>query len=178
MLYHETDIRLFRKRRRLLALFFALFLVFSVAFLVKVNLFPKRLALPRTYAEVKAQLREVTVISGNGETVLLLEVADTSEEHAEGLMFRRNLAKNSGMFFVFPEEISKDFWMKNTLLPLDILFVSNDGLIVDMASMIPCKRDPCTVYQSALPYRYAIEVNEGFLRQHRVRRGDRVRFAK
>ena len=91
-------------------------------------------------------------------------------------MFRRNLAKNSGMLFIFDADTSNPFWMKNAPLPLDILFIDANATIVDYASMEPCIKDPCPLYASRTPYRYAIEVNEGFIREKQIEIGDTISF--
>lgn len=177
MLYHDRDVKFFRTRRRVLVVFFALFLVFTFLAVIKLLYFSKQeIPLDRTYADIVKSLRKVAIVTDRGETPLLLEVADTPEKRSQGLMLRRNLAKNSGMLFVFPEDAKDGFWMKNTLIALDILFVDASGTIVDFASMDPCIEDPCTVYASQFPYRYALEVYQGFIRDNQIKRGDPVRL--
>jgi len=110
---------------------------------------------------------------------ILAEVADTDTKRTRGLMFRHNLNKDTGMLFVYPEDIREGFWMKNTLIPLDILYVGSNKRIIGLCSMTPVenpRRGPWPSYNPGLPYRYAIEVNSGFARQHNINVGDCIVF--
>jgi uncharacterized protein len=110
-----------------------------------------------------------------GGVVVHLEVADTAAEREHGLMGRRELAGNSGMAFVFPEDTTAPFWMKDTLIPLSIAFYDDAGRIVRILDMQPCRRDPCPLYNPHVPYRGALEVNLGAFRKWGVQVGDRLR---
>jgi uncharacterized membrane protein (UPF0127 family) len=66
-----------------------------------------------------------------------------------------------GMLFVWPDDVSSGFWMKDTLIPLDIAFFAADGSLVDRLSMVPCEADPCPSYRPSGPYRTALEVPAG-----------------
>ena len=99
-----------------------------------------------------------------GTCTFMLEVADTGEERARGLMNRPSLPEDRGMLFVWEEESERGFWMLNTLIPLDILFIDGEGMVVDIQTMVPEPGVPAselTIYQSAGPARYALEVNAG-----------------
>ena len=99
-----------------------------------------------------------------GSCVFYLEVADTPEERRRGLMGRESLGEDRGMLFVFQSERTLSFWMRNTLIPLDILFVDEDLVVVDVQTMRPeheAAGGPLPTHTSAAPARYAIEVNEG-----------------
>ncbi len=100
------------------------------------------------------------VISG---TELLVVVADTGPARRRGLMGVADLGPLDGMVFVFDEDASAGFWMKDTLIPLEIAFFSSSGDLVDRMSMVPCEADPCAVYTPGSTYRYAVEVAEGGL---------------
>jgi uncharacterized protein len=103
------------------------------------------------------------------------EIADTPEKHARGLMFRRCLKDGYGMLFVFPDEEVRSFWMKNTLIPLDMIFLNGDKQVVDLfASVPPCRRDPCPSYTSALPARYVLEIAGGLAAKLKLRVGDKI----
>jgi hypothetical protein len=85
------------------------------------------------------------------------ELALTSEARARGLMKRRR-APADGMLFVFSRPTSGGFWMKNTLVPLTIVFFNADGERVRRLSMTPCRADPCPIYNPGRLYRFALEL--------------------
>lgn len=90
-----------------------------------------------------------------------MAVADDASERAQGLMGVEDLGDVHGMLFVFPGDTTAGFWMKGTLLALDIAFFASDGSLVDLVEMTPCTADPCPTYLAAGPYRYALEVPAG-----------------
>jgi uncharacterized membrane protein (UPF0127 family) len=85
------------------------------------------------------------------------ELALTSDRRALGLMHRRK-APADGMLFVFPTDTTGGFWMKNTLVPLAIVFFDSRGKQVRRLSMKPCRGDPCPIYSPGRRYRYALEL--------------------
>jgi len=85
------------------------------------------------------------------------ELALTSAQQQRGLMFRKK-APTDGMLFVFTRATSGGFWMKNTLVPLTIVFFDTAGKRVRMLTMTPCRKDPCPIYDPGRPYRYALEL--------------------
>jgi|TARA_Y100000294_G_scaffold136039_2_gene128850 hypothetical protein len=104
----------------------------------------------------------VFIDKGNGKIKVNVEIADSFEERTKGLMFREFLDENSGMLFVFDDEDYLSFWMKNTLIPLDMIFISEDFEIVDIKYAVPCEKDPCISYKSIKPAKYVLEVNGNF----------------
>jgi len=104
-----------------------------------------------------------------------VEVAQTPEERSYGLMGRKHLGKDEGMFFVFETEDYHAFWMKDTLLPLSIAFIGKDGRIVWMTDMKPLTLDSHVPPQPVL---YALEMNKGWFSSHGVKVGDVVKFSK
>lgn len=86
-------------------------------------------------------------------------------------MNREALTRGEGMLFVFPESQPLSFWMKNTLIPLSIAYIDDEGIIIDILPMEP--RDLSAVSSSA-PARYALEVNQGEFAYHRIKVGDKV----
>jgi len=106
----------------------------------------------------------VTILSPDGtrEVSVAVEIADEPAEHQQGLMGRAHLEEGTGMLFVFDEPQVLSFWMKNTLIPLDILFFDSEGYFVSYATMEPCEADPCPSYKSAAFAQFALEVNPGF----------------
>jgi len=121
---------------------------------------------------------DVNNISNNNSSFIVrifVEVPDDGEEHMRGLMFRQHLPWNGGMLFAFNSEESRAFWMKNTLIPLDMIFVDDNSEIVDIIENVPpCEQDPCPVYPSEEPAQYVLEVNAGFVQQNAVQVGDRL----
>ena len=105
-----------------------------------------------------------------------LQVARTSEAQARGLMGRTSLPPDGGMAFVFDEETTAAFWMKDTLIPLSILFWQSDGQIIDILDMRPCRADPCPVYEASAPYVGAIEMNRGAFERLGVEVGDTLEY--
>ncbi len=92
-------------------------------------------------------------------------------------MFRSRLADDAGMLFVFERPCRPSFWMKNTYVSLDILFLSADGTVVERFERVPpCPMDPCPLYTPRSPVKYALEVKAGFSSAAGVRVGDRVRL--
>jgi uncharacterized membrane protein (UPF0127 family) len=106
--------------------------------------------------------------------VLRVEIARTRAERQVGLMNRRSLPAKAGMVFLYPEAHRGGYWMKDTLIPLDIAFYDGRGKILRIMTMQPCRRDPCRVYDPGVAYRAALEVNAGSFRRWQVRAGDRI----
>ncbi len=88
-------------------------------------------------------------------------MADDAGERVRGLTGVVDLGGLRGMLFVFPDDGTAAFWMKDTVLALDIAFFAADGSLVDLLEMAPCTADPCPLYQPADAYRYALEVPTG-----------------
>ncbi len=103
-----------------------------------------------------------------------IEIADDNEERMKGLMFRENLGENSGMLFIFEDESTQSFWMKNTLIPLDIIFINEGFEIVDIKNAVPCTADPCRIYSSEKPAKFVLEVNSGFAAKNGISIGDKT----
>lgn len=100
-----------------------------------------------------------------------VELALTAEQRRQGLMFREQLGEREGMLFVFEEEQTVSFWMRDTPLPLSIAFIDARGMIVHIADMVPFSEAPVP---SRFPVRYALEVNRGAFERAGVEVGDLV----
>ena len=112
-----------------------------------------------------------------GEIDVRLKIARTEEEREKGLMFQTHLREKEGMLFIFEDEQIRSFWMKNTFLYLDVVFVNEQGVIVDLLERLPpCAAEPCPLYSPSSPSRYVIELNGGFIHNYSIRKGERVRI--
>lgn len=106
-----------------------------------------------------------------GVHLIKAEVATTDDERARGLMFRQQLGQNEGMVFRFPEPRPVCMWMKNTLLPLSVAFIGDDGRIINIEDMKPQTED---AHCGKKPARYALEMRQGWFRERNVRPGTPV----
>jgi len=112
-----------------------------------------------------------TTISIKGHT-LAVELATTPTSRVCGLSHRDQLPKNHGMLFVFPDRRPRNFWMKDTSIPLSIAFLDNSGQILSIQDMVPLQTDK--QYNSSQPARYALEVNQGWFSRRGIEVGDVV----
>jgi uncharacterized membrane protein (UPF0127 family) len=103
-----------------------------------------------------------------------VEFARNASEWAKGLSNRTSLANGHGMLFIFPDQAERTFWMKDTLIPLDILFFDGSGKFVSASSMVPCTADPCPLTPSNGAARFALEVPAGFLTNYPAHAGWRL----
>ena len=114
----------------------------------------------------------VRLTAPDGHTIsVVTEVADDDAERERGLMGRTSLQDGHGMVFLFDAEQQLYFWMKDTLIPLDVLYFDADGRYVSAATMPPCQTDPCSNYASARPAKTALEVPAGFVAKNGVGAG-------
>ncbi|MCX8178580.1 MAG: DUF192 domain-containing protein [Candidatus Aenigmarchaeota archaeon] len=117
----------------------------------------------------------IEIITQQGKIYLNVEVAETPEEMSKGLMFREKLDEDSGMIFVFKDEKQRNFWMKNTKIPLDMIFVFGNGTINEIkVDVQPCYQDPCEIYPSRYPSRYVVEVKANYTQRKNIKVGDYI----
>jgi len=104
-----------------------------------------------------------------------VEIADTREKQALGLMFRDSMPAEQGMLFIFPREAPRSFWMKNTRIALDIMYFNKDLELVSIsADSPPCRVRYCPSYPSKLPAKFVLELNAGTAAELGVEVGDRM----
>ncbi len=109
------------------------------------------------------------------EKCFTLEIAQTQEERQKGLMFRTSLDQDAGMLFILQEEGIYSFWMKNTLIPLDIIWINKDKKIIYIKKDVPpCKEDPCSSYSPEETALYVLEINAGLSKKYEFKEGDEV----
>lgn len=110
-----------------------------------------------------------------GKDVFVVEFARTPKERQKGLMGRESLGDREGLLFVFEDDAPRTFWMKNTLLPLDMIFLDREGVVVHLEENAqPCRKDPCQLYTSPVPARFVLEVKGGVARAVGIHVGDRA----
>jgi len=118
-------------------------------------------------------LREVVFKTDSGDHKFFVEVADEHEERKTGLMNRVSLDDDKGMIFIYPQEQQVAFWMKNTLIPLDMVFMTSDFEVVDYFKDVPpCEEDPCPHYIPSKHPKYIVELNAGKINEMGLERGD------
>ncbi|MCF7812169.1 DUF192 domain-containing protein [Candidatus Gracilibacteria bacterium] len=96
-----------------------------------------------------------------GEQSWEVEIAREPWERQRGLMHRDSLGSGKGMFFVFQNEDFHEFWMQNTFLPLDVIWISSDKKVVDVQTLQPCKESPCPNFKPNQKALFVLEVNAG-----------------
>jgi uncharacterized membrane protein (UPF0127 family) len=108
-----------------------------------------------------------------------VEVASDDENRAQGLMYRDHLADDRGMIFVFPQKGDYAFWMKNTIIPLDMIWIDEAKKVVHVAHDVPpCQADPCPSYPPGVAAKYVLEVAAGVAAKHHVADGDVLTFER
>ena len=106
----------------------------------------------------------------SGMHVLQVQVAQTPEQQQIGLMFRKTMPTNDGMLFIFDEPRQQCFWMKNTLLPLSVAFIADDGSVVNIDDMKPQTLDSNC---STKPVRFVLEMNVGWFDKRGIKAGSK-----
>jgi uncharacterized protein len=122
----------------------------------------------------QAQPRVTIHTRGGKDVSFTVEVADTPSKREMGFQYRRELAADRGMIFVFGREEEHTFWMKNTPIPLDMIFIGRDRRIVGIAEQAtPFSLAPRTV---SVPGQFVLEINGGLCKRYGISTGDTVRF--
>lgn len=125
-------------------------------------------------AETASATIEVLFPEVDGGLRIIAEHVKSEAERQRGLMYRTELALDRGMLFSWNDERLRSFWMKNTCVPLDMLFIAADGTIVSILEQVPTLNTQPR--RSGCPAQHVLEVNAGWAREHGVRPGQRVRF--
>ncbi|HEX2060646.1 MAG TPA: DUF192 domain-containing protein, partial [Thermoanaerobaculia bacterium] len=131
---------------------------------------------PAQTATAPAAATGPRVIFPNGD-VIAVEIAADDDLRAQGLMFRDHLRPSSGMLFFFPQDGDYGFWMKNTVIPLDMIWIDSSRRIVHVKNDVPpCRVEICPSYDPGVPARYVLELAAGQAAKHGLKAGDVVRF--
>ncbi len=117
---------------------------------------------------------EIVEIEG---TSVRVDIADTPEARGRGLSGRESLAQDAGMLFVFPQDGYHGFWMKDMNFPIDIIWLSGEGRVVDMAESVAPESYPAS-FQPRVAARYVLEVNAGFAKAHNIAIGDTASLSR
>lgn len=125
-------------------------------------------------AVLRGEAKRPVAIAPNGHR-FVLEIAATREQRAYGYMRRSRVDRGEGMLFIFPESDFYSFWMKNCLVPLDILWLGDDLSVVYLEHDVPpCVKDPCPGYPSMSKARYVLEIRAGMAKKSGLRAGGRI----
>lgn len=103
-----------------------------------------------------------------------ISIANTAEKQEQGLMYIKYMPQNSGMLFVFDKEDRYIFWMKNTLIPLDMIWINKDNKIVDIQEATPCITDICQTYAWKEPASYVLEINKWLSKKRGISTWEKV----
>ena len=132
---------------------------------------------PAPEASPQFEPAKILIQTDDGSVLLDGEVAETPEQQAFGLMFRRSLPSDAGMVFLFFQPFSGGFYMKNTFIPLSIAYFDDKGVILKILDMEPCEEDS-TLYDPGVSYSGALEVNQGAFAKLGVEEGDRITLTR
>lgn len=117
---------------------------------------------------------KITFPEAKGAPVTTIEVAENDHDRQRGLMYRTKMADDRGMIFTFNEKDDHTFWMHNTCISLDMLFIDDDGLIVGIEESTPTMSDD--TFSVGCPSKYVLELNAGWTRAHGVTAGQKVKL--
>ena len=120
------------------------------------------------------KLQEIDIFTNGNVINFIVEIADTERKRENGLMFRDSLPRKTGMLFIFPEKKKIGIWMKNTIIPLDIIFISEEKIIQKIIySAVPMDD---TIYSSEDLSKYVLEINAGLSKEFQIKKGNKVSF--
>jgi uncharacterized membrane protein (UPF0127 family) len=126
-------------------------------------------------ADVQFKRSSLTIVAGGHDLKFEVDLATNDAERSHGLMFRKQLGAYEGMLFDFYQEMQVSFWMKNTLIPLDMVFIAGDGTVKHVhANAVPLSTDPIP---SLYPVRAVLEINGGSAALLGIKPGDKVKHA-
>lgn len=122
----------------------------------------------------QGQMLPITSTAKMGDETIQLEVAQTPEQQAIGLMYRESLADERGMLFSFESERIARFWMKNVPISLDMIFLNSDRIVGIAADVPPCLADPCPIYGPGSLVDQVIELRGGRAEELGIKKGDKL----
>lgn len=129
-----------------------------------------------SFCQPTAKVRFIKVYFPNGKAIVA-ELAQSDEERQRGLMFREEIRPDQGMLFIFEEEGYYSFWMKNTRISLDILWLDGEKRIVHIEENVPpCPQDPCPSYMPKIPALYVLELKSGSAKANQLKLYEKLDF--
>lgn len=146
--------------------------VYVIAFIIPTN--TDQATEETEYKFMKEGSLTFTDSLNNPITKIDIEIADTGDDRQNGLMYRKSMEMNQGMLFIFPVEELQSFWMRNTYLPLDMIFVNADKKIITIHKNTKTLSDQS--YASTEPAQYVVEVNAGFADKYSLKTGDKINW--
>lgn len=122
-------------------------------------------------------VKNMMIDTPDGRVAFKVQVANNDNTRATGLMFRKEMAGDEGMVFLFEKEQPLTFWMKNTLIPLDMVYLDKDWKVISIQKEAqPCKADPCVLYPSRGNAQYVLEINGGLSDKLGIQEGVKVQL--
>jgi uncharacterized membrane protein (UPF0127 family) len=142
-----------------------------------------QLVLPAGVQPVEFAAGEVIIKSATGTHSLRVEIAETGPQVERGLMYRTSLPENGGMLFIYPKVHRGSFWMFNTFIPLSVAYADERGVIFQIGDLVPCgnlSAAECAeqAYPARQPFRFALEVNQGYFERRGISVGDRLDYVR
>jgi len=172
--------------KKLFFLFFVLSFSESSQALLTKQIYLKHVALAESAFAKPSQVKEIGLKFSKkkyklSQKIILVEIADTPEKHAQGLMFREHLGENEGMLFIFESEEPRSFWMKNTFLDLSIGYFNKNQELIEIVEMKAVKsliQKDLPQYPSNSPAQYALEMTSGWFQKNHIKLGQKLSLVK
>ncbi len=147
-----------------------------IVFLILTNLPKKHESNKEFMFRKDGELTFIDSASNAAKTKIDIQIADNDFDRELGLMFRKSMEENQGMLFIFPTDTTQDFWMRNTYIPLDMIFVNSKDRIVTIQHATKTLSDQ--TYASTAPAMYVIEVSLGFTDKYKIKVGDKISWQR
>src|SRR3989344_9606330 len=165
------------KKEKLMVISILVIIILAIVYVFLINF--KQQTAVQTAENIKENIKQVCFKQANIaiNKCFSVEIAQTAVEREKGLMFRENLNSDNGMLFIFPKAEKYGFWMKNTLIPLDIIWIDQNKTIVYIEKDVqPCKINNCPVYVPNKEAIYVLEINAGLSEENNLSVGEIVEF--
>ena len=132
------------------------------------------IGLAKDAVSLKFKKQKIELMQKKNKKIITVEIAEAPEQHAQGLMFRKKLKNNEGMLFIFNEELVREFWMKNTLINLDIGYFDKNKKLIDiqqMKAVTSIMQTDLPTYPSKQPAMYALEMQQAWFKKNKFTEG-------